>query len=100
MHHCETADLFVQIGTSAEVYPANILVANVSFEKRVEINMISSDTYNGSKDFESEWVDPVSNKKTFKHYFIGKATEQVPLFVTKLDDILSNIPVKKKKYTI
>lgn len=100
VYHCETADLFVQVGTSAEVAPANILIHNVPFDRRVEINLESSDTYKGPTEFESEWRDPVSNKKTFSHYFLGKATEQVPLFASKLDDIIANLPKKRSRYTV
>lgn len=99
VHHCETADLFVQIGTSAQVYPANILVEQVPFPRRVEINVISSDEYTGPKEFESEWVDPASSKKTFAKYYLGPATEQVPLFVEQAQELIDNLPAKKKRYT-
>lgn len=61
VYHTEQADLFVQIGTSAEVYPANVLRHNAKRAK-IEINI-------------------ETDSRIFSHTYEGPATIQVNQFV-------------------
>lgn len=75
LYYAEQADLFVQIGTSGEVYPANLLYQCVPIEKRILINMEDTDQ---SKE----------ERTKFNHKYIGKATSQVPLFCSEIEKYL------------
>lgn len=72
--HCRTADLFVQVGTSALVLPASNLIKRVKVRrKKVEINMVKS----------------VPNRPyTFHNYYIGNVIHSMPEFVSDLPVLL------------
>lgn len=59
------ADLFVQIGTSAEVQPANKLIKRAKRRKRVEMNLVRS---NPKRPF------------LFHNYYIGNITKSIADF--------------------
>lgn len=61
-HHAGTADLFVQVGTSSQVYPAASIVQEVNIDKRVYIDISEQST----DDFQQ-----------YDKKLIGKATEKV-----------------------
>lgn len=68
-YHAGTADVFVQVGTSSQVYPAAGLIEYVNIDKRVYINIVGQE------------VDDLTQYDT---KLIGKATEKVVEFCEQL----------------
>lgn len=72
---CRQADLFVQIGTSAQVNPAATLIKRVKVRrKKVEMNLMKSFP---------------KRPYTFHHYYLGNIIHSIPEFKKDLPELLA-----------
>lgn len=67
------ADLFVQVGTSAEVSPANKLIKRAKRRKRVEMNLVRSNPRN-------PWL--------FHNYYMGNVIRTMPEFIKDIPELM------------
>ena len=72
--HCRQADLFVQVGTSAQVFPAANLIKRVKVRrKKVEMNLMKSIP---------------KRPYTFHNYYLGNIIHSFPEFKKDLPELL------------
>lgn len=67
------ADLFVQVGTSAQVFPAAKLLKRAKRRKRIEMNLVRSNPRN-------PWL--------FHNYYIGNVIKTMPEFIKDIPVLL------------